>query len=365
MEIGIIGLPNAGKSTLFNALTKGHAPVSGYPFTTIDSNVGIVAIPDTRLDFLFDLFQPQKKTPAHIKFIDIAGLVKGASRGEGLGNRFLAYIREADAVLHLVRTFENPEVSHILGSIDPVRDVEIVETELILSDLESAEKALQKTETAARTGDKNAKEKKEKLEKIKICLSDAKPASASGLAFEEIREFNLLTSKPVLYAANISEKTDRETLQKLKNYAESKNSGFIEIYSKLEEEMIELEELERQQFLKELGIEISGLEKVITESKKLLNLISFFTVAGKEETRAWNIKHGAKAPQAAGKIHSDMEKGFIRAEVYNFSDIEKHKNEKILHEKGLIRSEGKDYVIKEGDVCLFKFTPFRDTPIKV
>lgn len=355
MEIGIIGLPNVGKSTLFNALTRAHAAVSNYPFTTIDPNVGVVSVPDKRLDVLFEIFKPKKKTPAHIKFVDIAGLVKGASKGEGLGNKFLASIREVDAIAHVVRTFEEPNVSHVLTGIDPVRDIEIVETELMLADLEMVERTIEKTRPAARSGDKVAKEKMEKLERLKIILSDAKPASASGYAPEEIKEFNLLTSKPVLYVLNVSEKKETGILKNIESFILSKNAGYVEISAKIESELSELPDNEKDLFLKEMGLESTGIERLIEASRKLLQLISFFTVVGTEEARAWLIKQGTKAPQSAGKVHSDMEKGFIKADVYTFEDIEKYKDEKILHEKGLIRSEGKDYVIKDGDVCFFKF----------
>lgn len=355
MEIGIIGLPNVGKSTLFNSLTKAYAPVSNYPFTTINPNIGVVSVPDKRLDVLFEIFRPKKKTPAHIKFVDIAGLVRGASRGEGLGNKFLASIREVDAILHVVRAFKEPNVSHILTSIDPVRDIEIVETELILADLEMVERIIEKTRNAAKSGDQIAKEKMEKLEKLKSILSSAKPASASGYAPEEIKEFNLLTSKPVLYVVNVSEKREQEIFKRLESLFLSKKVEYVEISAKIESELSELPDDEKKLFLKEMGLESTGLERLIAASQKLLQLISFFTVVGTEESRSWIIKQGTKAAEAAGYIHSDMEKGFIRADVYSFEDIEKYRDEKVLHEKGLIRSEGRDYVIKDGDVCFFKF----------
>lgn len=355
MEIGIVGLPNVGKSTLFNALTNAHAASSNYPFTTIEPNVGIVSIPDKRLDTLFEIFKPPKKTPAYVKFVDIAGLVKGASKGEGLGNKFLANIRETDAIIHIVRCFQDSDVVHVLGEVDPIRDIEVIETELILADLESVEKAIDKNSGAARTGNKEAKEKIEKLNRIKDTLSKGLPAINSGYTIEELKEFNLLTSKPVLYVANTSEKPDMQMLKKLEDYIKSRNGQLLTISAKIESEIIQLNEADRKEFLKEIGQEYTGLERVIRGGTKLLNLISFFTVGSEDEVRAWTIKKGTKAPQAAGKIHSDFEKGFIKAEVYSFSDIEKYRDEKILREKGLIRLEGRDYEIKDGDICFFKF----------
>jgi len=355
MEIGIVGLPNVGKSTLFNALTNAHAASSNYPFTTIEPNVGVVSVPDKRLDALFDIFKPPKKVPAYVKFVDIAGLVKGASKGEGLGNKFLANIRETDAIVHIVRCFKDGDVVHVLGEVDPARDIEVIEMELIFADLESVEKNLDKNSGAARTGNKEAKEKLDKLQSIKDLLSKGLPASKSGLSAAELRDFNLLTSKPVLYVANTSEKQDPEVIKKLDEFVKARNSRLITISAKIESEIIELPEEERKVFLKDIGEEYTGLEKVIRGGAELLNLIYFFTAGSEDEVRAWTIRKGMKAPQAAGAIHTDFEKGFIKAEVYSFADIEKYRDEKILREKGLIKLEGREYEMKDGDVCFFKF----------
>ena len=355
MEIGIVGLPNVGKSTLFNALTKAGAASSNYPFTTIDPNVGVASVPDKRLDALFDLFKPPKKVPSFIKFVDIAGLVKGASKGEGLGNKFLANIREVDAIVQVVRVFENPDVVHVLGEVEPIRDIEVIETELMLADMETVEKALEKNQRDLKARTKDAEEKKVRLEKIKGLLADGKPAREAGYSIDEVRDFNLLTVKPVFFVANTSELPDKAVLAKLREYIKARGSILVEISAKIEAEISELPEEEKAVFMKDLGEEYTGLEKMALAGYQLLDQISFFTAGSEDEVRAWSLKRGLKAPQAAGRIHTDFEKGFIRADIYTFEDIMKYKSEKVLREKGLIRSEGKEYIMKDGDICFFKF----------
>ncbi|PIU19328.1 MAG: redox-regulated ATPase YchF [Elusimicrobia bacterium CG08_land_8_20_14_0_20_59_10] len=355
MEIGIVGLPNVGKSTLFNALTKAGAASSNYPFTTIAPNVGVAMVPDKRLDALFDLFKPPKKVASYIKFVDIAGLVKGASKGEGLGNKFLANIREVDAIVQVVRVFKNPDVVHVLGEVEPIRDIEVIETELLLADIETVDKALEKNQRDLKARTKDAEEKKVRLEKIKGLLADGKPAREAGYTIDEVRDFNLLTVKPVFFVANTSEQPDEEVLGKLREYIKTRGAMLVEISAKIESEISELPDEEKAGFMKDLGEEYTGLEKMAIAGYQLLDLISFFTAGSEDEVRAWSLKRGLKAPQAAGRIHTDFEKGFIRAEVYSFADIMQHKEEKALREKGLIRSEGREYVMKDGDVCFFKF----------
>jgi GTP-binding protein YchF len=354
MEIGIVGLPNVGKSTLFNALTSGHAASSNYPFTTIEPNIGIVLVPDARLKRLNELFHPKKLTPAAIRFVDIAGLVKGASQGEGLGNQFLANIREVDAIIHLVRLFKDPDVVHTMGAVDPTRDVEVIETELALADLQSVEKQIDKMNSKARSGDKSSKEGLEILAKLKTCLSAGKPVRSLGIAESVTKPFGLLTDKPVLYVGNTDEHANG-TGESLKSIASKQSSGFVTLCGKIEAEILELSEADRPAFMEELGLKQTGLERVIVEAYRLLGLISYFT-CGPDEVRAWTIRNGTKAPGAAGVIHSDFEKGFIRAEVYSYADIDRYGSEQALREKGLIRSEGKEYVVKDGDVCFFKFS---------
>ena len=362
MKLGIVGLPNVGKSTLFNALTNAGAESANYPFCTIDPNVGVVAVPDKRLDRLAEMYNPDKYTPAIIEFVDIAGLVKGASKGEGLGNKFLGNIREVDAVVHVVRCFENNDIGHVEGSVDPIRDVETINLELILSDLEIVESAIDRTTKAARA-DKKLLEKLEVLERIKAALEAGKCARTVDLSEEDvawIEESRLLTLKPTIYAANISENEvngdyeNNEHFKALKAHADSEGSEIIAVSAQIEAELAALDGEEKEMFLSDLGIEESGLDKLIKSSYSLLGLISFLT-AGPKEVRAWTIKKGTKAPGAAGKIHTDFERGFIRAEVVAFDDLSREGDRNKVKEKGLLRSEGKEYVMKDGDVVEFLF----------
>lgn len=363
MKLGIVGLPNVGKSTLFNSLTKAGAESANYPFCTIDPNVGVVAVPDERLRLLGDFYQSKKVTPAVIEFVDIAGLVKGASKGEGLGNQFLANIREVDAIVHVVRCFEDTNVIHVDGSVAPLRDIETINLELIFSDLEILERRMAKTTKVARN-DKEAAKELEFLKKVKAHLEDGKMAITMKLETEEelayIGSYNLLTYKPVIYAANVCEDDladdghSSSYVQEVRNYAQEQNSEVFVICAQIEQEIAELDDDEKKMFLEDLGLEESGLEKLIKASYRLLGLISFLT-SGEDETRAWTIKVGTKAPQAAGKIHTDFERGFIKAEVVNYQDLLDCGSYAGAREKGLVRMEGKEYVVKDGDVILFRF----------
>ena len=363
MKLGIVGLPNVGKSTLFNSLTKAGAESANYPFCTIDPNVGVVAVPDERLQLLTDLYHSEKTTPAVIEFVDIAGLVKGASKGEGLGNQFLANIREVDAIVHVVRCFEDTNVIHVDGSVDPVRDIETINLELIFSDLEILERRISKTASAARN-DKTQEKELELLQRLKEHLEAGELAITYETDDEDeqawLAEYNLLTGKPVIFAANVAEDdladdgAENQYVQEVREYAKNSASEVFVICAQIEEEISELDDDEKQMFLEDLGLKESGLEKLIKASYSLLGLLSYLT-AGEKETRAWTIKKGTKAPQAAGKIHSDFERGFIRAEVVNYQNLLDCGSYAAAKEKGLVGLEGKDYVVKDGDVILFRF----------
>ena len=363
MKLGIVGLPNVGKSTLFNSLTKAGAESANYPFCTIDPNVGVVTVPDERLNLLGDFYKSKKVTPAVIEFVDIAGLVKGASKGEGLGNQFLANIREVDAIVHVVRCFEDSNVVHVDGNIDPLRDIETINLELVFSDLEILERRIAKVTKTARM-DKEAAKELTFLEKVKAHLEDGQLAITLETENEDedawLATYNLLTAKPVIYAANVAEDdiaddgANNAHVQAVREYASKQNSEVFVICAQIEEEISELDEDERKMFLEDLGLTESGLEKLVRASYHLLGLMSFLT-AGEDETRAWTIKIGTKAPQAAGKILTDFERGFIKAEVVNYQDLLDCGSYAGAREKGLVRMEGKDYVVQDGDVILFRF----------
>ncbi len=363
MKLGIVGLPNVGKSTLFNSITKAGAESANYPFCTIDPNVGVVAVPDERLDKLTEMYNSAKTTPAVIEFVDIAGLVKGASKGEGLGNQFLANIREVDAIVHVVRCFEDTNVIHVDGSVDPIRDIETINLELIFSDLEVLERRISKTQRGARN-DKTLAKELDFLMRIKEHLEGGNLAKTMEITDEDeiawMGEYNLLTYKPVIFAANVGEEdisddgASNENVKKVREYAANVGSEVFAVCAQIEQELAELDDEEKKMFLEELGVKESGLDKLIKASYSLLGLISYLT-AGETESRAWTITKGTKAPGAAGKIHSDFERGFIKAEVVSYDDLMACGSMNAAKEKGLVRQEGKEYVVEDGDVILFKF----------
>lgn len=363
MKLGIVGLPNVGKSTLFNSMTLGKAEAANYPFCTIDPNVGIVTVPDERLTKLTEMYNSAKTTPAVIEFVDIAGLVRGASKGEGLGNKFLSHIREVDAIVHVVRCFEDTNVVHVDGSIDPIRDIETINLELVFSDLEILERRIAKTGKMAKA-DKSLQKEVDVLQKLKDALEQGISARAVEFDTPEEKAFvdslTLLTAKPVLYAANVAEDdladdgASNEFVQRVREYAAKEGSEVFVLCAKIEEEISDLDEADKKEFLANLGVDGSGLDRLIAASYKLLGLISYLT-AGPQESRAWTITKGTKAPQAAGKIHSDFERGFIRAEVVAYDDLMRLGSYNAAKEQGLVRSEGKEYVVKDGDVVLFRF----------